>query len=92
MEFVAYMGSGYGSGPTAASEGSTIYALDILTGDVVAAVNVGDRAEEGYENALVAGPAGFPRTARARNRAQESRLQPDHAGVLRRHPRPRVAA
>jgi hypothetical protein len=59
VEYVAYMGSGYGSGASAASEGTTIFALDVLTGDVVAAVDVGDRASMGYENAVVASPSGF---------------------------------
>jgi hypothetical protein len=59
IEFVSYVGSGYGSGASAASEGSTIFALDTLTGDVIAAVDVGDRAGMPYENAVVASPAGF---------------------------------
>jgi hypothetical protein len=59
IEYVAYMGSGYGSGASAATEGSTIYTLDVLTGDVIAAVDVGDRSGMGYENAVVASPAGF---------------------------------
>jgi hypothetical protein len=59
VEYVAYMGSGYGSGASAAGEGSTIFALDVLTGDIVAATDVGDRASMGYENAIVASPAGF---------------------------------
>jgi hypothetical protein len=59
VEYVAYLGSGYGSGAAAATEGSTIYTLDVLTGDVIAAVDVGDRAGLGYENAVVASPAGF---------------------------------
>jgi hypothetical protein len=59
IEFVSYVGSGYGSGASAASEGSTIFALDTLTGDVIAAVDVGDRAGMPFENAVVASPAGF---------------------------------
>ena len=61
VEYVAYMGSGYGSGASAATEGSTIFALDMLTGDVVAAVDVGDRSGHGL---------------RKRGRGQPGRLQP----------------
>ncbi|HVR72198.1 MAG TPA: hypothetical protein VMT87_15245 [Vicinamibacteria bacterium] len=59
VEFVAYVGSGYGTGTNAVNEGTHFYTLDVLTGDVVAAVDVGDRAGMGYENALVASPAAF---------------------------------
>ena len=58
-EFVLYTGSGYGSGSNAAAEGTTFYTLDTLTGNVVASVNVGDRASAAFDNALVAGPSGF---------------------------------
>jgi hypothetical protein len=54
-EFVAYTGSGYG----AANEGSTIFTLDMLTGDVVRSFDVGDRAGVAYENSLVASAAAF---------------------------------
>jgi hypothetical protein len=59
VEFVGYMGSGYGSGANAANEGTFIYTIDVLTGDIIAAVPVGDRAGMPFENAIVASPAGF---------------------------------
>jgi hypothetical protein len=59
VEFVAYAGSGYGTGANAADEGTHIYTLDVLTGDMVAAVDVGDRPGMAFENALVASAAGF---------------------------------
>jgi Tfp pilus tip-associated adhesin PilY1 len=65
VESVAYTGSGYGSGANADAEGSTFYTLDMLTGDVVAAVDVGDRspAPAGLlQNALVGSPAAFSAT------------------------------
>jgi hypothetical protein len=55
VEWVAYTGSGFG----AASEGSTFFTLDMLTGDVVASADVGDRASAPYDNAIVAGPSAF---------------------------------
>ncbi len=55
VEFVAFSGSGYG----AAAEGSTIYTLDMQTGDVVRSSNIGDRPGVTYENALVAPAAAF---------------------------------
>jgi hypothetical protein len=55
VEFVAYTGSGYGL-PT---EGTTIYALDMLTGDVVRSADVNDASGASYENALVASAAAF---------------------------------
>jgi hypothetical protein len=58
-EWVAYTGSGYGSGPSAASQGTTFYALDMITGDVIDSFDVGDRTGVGFENALVAGPSVF---------------------------------
>ena len=62
VEFVAYAGSGYGTGANAADEGTHIYTLDVLTGDMVAAVEVGDRPGMAFENALVASPAAFNQT------------------------------
>jgi hypothetical protein len=59
VEFVGYMGSGYGTGANAANEGTHIYTFDILTGDIIAAVPVGSRAGMGYPNALVAPAAAF---------------------------------
>ncbi len=72
VDFVAYMGSGYGS---TASEGTRIYTLDALTGDVVAAPDVepvatangisrGARSAPGtppvpYDNAIVANVVAF---------------------------------
>src|SRR5262249_38072228 len=55
VEFVAYMGSGFGN----SGEGSTFYTLDALTGDVVASVDVGDRASAPYDTPIVAGPPAF---------------------------------
>jgi len=67
VEFVAYVGSGYG----ATGEGTTFYALDALTGDVIASTDV-DLATSPpaspifTPNALVASPAVFtPRQFRA---------------------------
>ena len=54
-EFVAFTGSGYGT----ASEGTTIYTLDMLNGDVVRSANVGDRSGMAYENSLPASAAAF---------------------------------
>ncbi|HXY40849.1 MAG TPA: hypothetical protein VEQ10_14355, partial [Vicinamibacteria bacterium] len=56
VEFVAYVGSGYSATST---EGSTFYALDALTGDVVASFDVGDRTTGAIfpDNAIVAPPA-----------------------------------
>jgi hypothetical protein len=58
VEFVAYTGSGFS---TVAGEGSTLFTLDALTGDVVTSTtfDVGDRTSAPYDNAIVAGPAGF---------------------------------
>jgi hypothetical protein len=62
VEFVAFVGSGFSAIST---EGSTFYALDVLTGDVIGTnagdgyVNVGDRSGMGFENAIVANPAAF---------------------------------
>jgi hypothetical protein len=54
VEFVAYVGSGYGTG---AGEGRRLYALDAVTGDVVGSYNVGDRSGSAFGNAIVAPPA-----------------------------------
>jgi hypothetical protein len=59
VEFVGYVGSGYGTGANAANEGTHIYTFDVLTGDIVAAVDVGDRGGMAYENAVVASPSAF---------------------------------
>jgi hypothetical protein len=59
LEFVAYTGSGFGSGSAAATEGTTFFTLDTLTGNVVATANVGDRTSPPFDNAIVAGPSAF---------------------------------
>ena len=66
VEFVAYVGSGYGDTTGCATgvdpcEGKRFYTLDALTGDVVRSYDVGDRAGNNnpFPNALVAGPAAF---------------------------------
>lgn len=70
VEFVAFAGSGYGdasscsppSPPAPPCEGTTFYTLDLLTGDVVASADVGQRSPlpaGGYDNALVANPAAY---------------------------------
>ncbi len=59
VEFVAYTGSGYGSGSNAAAEGTTFFTMDLLTGDLITSVDVGDRSGMAYENALVSGPSVF---------------------------------
>jgi hypothetical protein len=61
VEFVAFVGSGYGDG----TEGTTFHTLDVLTGDVVATANVGSRSPAptgAYANALVAAPSAFTPT------------------------------
>jgi hypothetical protein len=63
VDFVAYVGSGYGN----AGEGTTFYALDALSGDVISSVDVETAAATAgltrsgipYTNALVADPAAF---------------------------------
>ncbi len=62
VEFAAYVGSGYSATKVAdqkPAEGSTIFALDVLTGDVIGYYDVGDRAGMTFENAIVASPAVF---------------------------------
>jgi hypothetical protein len=64
VNYILAMGSGYGD---TASEGSTFYTLDALSGDVIAAVDVEaeatargwDRSALPYDNALVANAVGF---------------------------------
>ncbi len=64
-DFVLFVGSGYGSTP---SEGTTLYTLDALSGDVIGAANVETTASTygltrgasvPYANAIVANPVGF---------------------------------
>ena len=64
-DFVLFVGSGYGSTP---SEGTTLYTLDALSGDVIGAANVETVASTygltrgasvPYPNAIVANPVGF---------------------------------
>ena len=57
IDFAIFMGSGYGG----IGEGTTHYALDALSGDVVAAVDVGLRGNQTYPNALVANSVSFNR-------------------------------
>jgi hypothetical protein len=70
VDFVAWLGSGYGdrSGcPLTPCEGTTFYTIDVLTGDVIKAVDVepvavaNSMARTGvtYSNAIVANPAAF---------------------------------
>jgi hypothetical protein len=59
VEFVAYTGGGYGSGPNATAEGTTLLALDMVTGDVTDFVDIGSRSGMSYANALVASPSSF---------------------------------
>ena len=64
VDFVAYLGSGYATNP---GEGTTFYALDALTGDVISSVDVETAASSAgltrsgiaYTNALVADAAAF---------------------------------
>ena len=57
VEFVAYTGSGYSEVTT---EGKRYFALDFLTGDVIASANVGNRSGlPPFENSIVAGPVSF---------------------------------
>jgi len=58
-DFVAYVGSGYGRTGATPVQGTTFYALDALTGDVIKSADVGSRPGMAYENALVANPAIF---------------------------------
>lgn len=53
---VLYVGSGYS---TVASEGSSIFTLDALSGDVIARAETGDRAGSPYENATPANVAAY---------------------------------
>ena len=64
-DFVLFVGSGYGSTP---SEGTTLYTLDALSGDVIGAANVETTASTygltrgasvPYANAIVANPVGY---------------------------------
>jgi hypothetical protein len=58
VEYVAFVGSGYG----ATGEGTTLFTLDVLTGDVVASATVpaaSGTPTGGYANALVASPSTF---------------------------------
>jgi hypothetical protein len=63
VEYAAYMGSGYANnaGCTSGCEGARFYALDALTGDVIASHNVGNRnnAATPFTNVIAAGPAVF---------------------------------
>jgi hypothetical protein len=65
VEFVAYVGSGYGNTTGCPSsspcEGARFYTLDALTGDVVASANVGQRnnSTAPFANVIVAGPSAF---------------------------------
>lgn len=58
VEYAAFVGSGYGS---VASEGTTFYSLDALTGDVIRNVDIGDRTSGAIfpDNAIVASPSAF---------------------------------
>ena len=57
LDYVLFMGSGYSA---VASEGSTFFTLDALTGKVVATADVAPRSGFGaYPNALVANAVGF---------------------------------
>jgi Tfp pilus tip-associated adhesin PilY1 len=63
-EFVLFVGSGFGEDSGCATngtpcEGRTFYTLDALSGDVIAAVDVGARGGMPFANAIVASPAGF---------------------------------
>jgi Tfp pilus tip-associated adhesin PilY1 len=77
VDFVAYMGSGYGK----AGEGTTFYSLDPLTGDVITSVDVNavatasypelQRSGMAYDNSIVANPVVF----------NPSRFLFEHGGV-----------
>ena len=60
VEYVAYAGSGYANNAACASncEGARIYALDALTGDVIASHNVGNRngSATPFTNVVAAAP------------------------------------
>jgi hypothetical protein len=60
VEYVAYAGSGYANnaGCTSNCEGARIYALDALTGDVIASHNVGNRNNQAtpFTNVVAAAP------------------------------------
>ena len=64
FDFVAYVGSGFSDTcavpPAICDQGKTFYALDALTGDVIANASVGNRGGiTNYQNAIVAPPAAF---------------------------------
>jgi hypothetical protein len=71
IDFAIFMGSGYGDPAAAVREGTTHYALDALSGDVIAAVDVEDvastfgltRSGLSYPNAIVANSVSFNRSA-----------------------------
>ena len=54
-EFVLFLGSGFSDNAANMKEGRTFYALDALTGDVLASHDVGNGAGS-IRNALVAAP------------------------------------
>jgi hypothetical protein len=62
VDFVAYVGSGYGATGANPAQGTTFYTLDTLTGDVIKSVDVGARQGIAYDNAIVANPAIFNRS------------------------------
>jgi hypothetical protein len=72
IDFALFMGSGYGDPNAAVRQGTTHYALDGLSGDVIAAVDVNDAADSAgyglvrsglaYPNALVANSVSFNRS------------------------------
>jgi hypothetical protein len=70
VDFVIFVGSGYGNVNAAVREGTTHYTLDGLSGDVIATVDVEDvaaawgltRSGLGYPNALVANSVSFNRS------------------------------
>ncbi len=58
-DFVLFAGSGYGAAAATPVQGTTFYTLDALTGDLIAAADVGFRSGMAYENAIVGNAAVF---------------------------------
>jgi hypothetical protein len=84
VDFVIFMGSGYGNPNAPVREGTTHYTLDALSGDVVAAVDVEDvaasygltRSGLSYPNAIVANSVSFNRSAFTSVSAKQFNVNP----------------
>ncbi len=60
VNMVAIMGSGYGATGANPRQGTTLFTLDTLTGDIIQAADVGVRTSPPtYDNAIVASPSAY---------------------------------